>query len=187
MTISYSSERLTSKAWQDSERSREERVDTLITAMTLREKVAQLHGLWVGADPEGPGVAPHQTELDNAASFEEMIQYGVGQLTRPFGTNPVDAAEGAAALARAQRSIVAANRFGIPALVHEECLAGFTTWGATAYPVPLSWGATFDPAIVARDGSPHRRQHAQRSACTRALHRCWTSCATLAGDGWKRR
>ncbi len=148
MTISYSSERLTSKAWQDSERSREERVDALITAMTLREKVAQLHGLWVGADPEGPGVAPHQTELDNAASFEEMIQYGVGQLTRPFGTNPVDAAEGAAALARAQRSIVAANRFGIPALVHEECLAGFTTWGATAYPVPLSWGATFDPEIV---------------------------------------
>jgi beta-xylosidase len=47
-----------------------------------------------------------------------------------------------------QRRIVEANRFGIPALVHEECLAGFTTWKATAYPVPLSWGATFDPDLV---------------------------------------
>ncbi|KOT42816.1 beta-glucosidase, partial [Streptomyces caelestis] len=33
---------------------------------------------------------------------------------------------------------------------HEECLAGFAAWGATAYPVPLSWGATFDPDVVRR-------------------------------------
>jgi beta-xylosidase len=136
------------RAWQDPRRSPDERVGALIEAMTLREKVAQLHGLWVGTDPDGPGVAPHQTEMDNGNSFEELIPYGLGQLTRVFGTRPVDAADGAAALVRAQRQIVAANRFGIPALVHEECLAGFTTWGATAYPVPLSWGATFDPDLV---------------------------------------
>ena len=51
---------------------------------------------------------------------------------------------------RAQQRIVAASRFGIPALAHEECLAGFAAWGATAYPVPLSWGATFDPELVER-------------------------------------
>ncbi|MER6979915.1 glycoside hydrolase family 3 N-terminal domain-containing protein [Streptomyces carpinensis] len=55
---------------------------------------------------------------------------------------------GARALARAQRRIAEAGRFGIPAVAHEECLAGFTAWGATAYPVPLAWGATFDPALV---------------------------------------
>jgi beta-xylosidase len=136
------------RAWQDPQRNPEERVGALIAAMTLREKVAQLHGLWVGTDPDGPGVAPHQTEMDNGNSFEELIPHGLGQLTRVFGTRPVAAAEGAAALVRAQRQIVAANRFGIPALVHEECLAGFTTWGATAYPVPLSWGATFDPELI---------------------------------------
>ncbi len=134
--------------WQDTSRSPEERVDALIEAMTLREKVAQLYGLWVGTDPDGPGVAPHQTELENGTDYAEMIKYGLGQLTRVFGTRPVDANEGAAALVRAQREITAASRFGIPALVHEECLAGFTTWGATAYPVPLSWGATFDPPLV---------------------------------------
>ena len=136
------------RVWQNPAYSPVVRVDTLIAAMTLREKVAQLYGLWVGVNPGGPGVAPHQSELENGHDFGELIEHGLGQITRAFGTNPVDAADGAAALARMQREIVAANRFGIPALVHEECLAGFTTWGATAYPVPLSWGATFDPELV---------------------------------------
>ena len=51
-------------------------------------------------------------------------------------------------LARKQKRIGAAARHGVPALAHEECLAGFTAWGATAYPVPLSWGASFDPDLV---------------------------------------
>ncbi|MGO7983488.1 hypothetical protein ACC691_37195, partial [Rhizobium johnstonii] len=28
-------------------------------------------------------------------------------------------------------------------------LAGFATWGATAYPVPLSWGETFSVSVIA--------------------------------------
>jgi beta-xylosidase len=139
---------VTGYAWQDSQLDPDNRVAALMDAMTLREKVAQLYGLWVGADPDGPGVAPHQTELDNGNSFDELIKHGLGQLTRFFGTAPVDAGEGAAALVRTQRQITAANRFGVGALVHEECLAGFTTFGATAYPVPLSWGATFDPDLI---------------------------------------
>jgi beta-glucosidase len=43
---------------------------------------------------------------------------------------------------------MAANRFGIPAQVHEECLTGFATYKATAYPTPLSWGASFDAELV---------------------------------------
>ncbi|WP_345138666.1 glycoside hydrolase family 3 N-terminal domain-containing protein [Dactylosporangium darangshiense] len=148
MTLLNPHRPLTDRPWQDPGRDPEARVDALIEAMTLREKVAQLCGLWVGTDPDGPGVAPHQSELDNGVTFDDAVRHGLGQLTRVFGTRPVDADEGAAALARAQRQIVAANRFGIPALAHEECLAGFTTWGATAFPVPLSWGATFDPALV---------------------------------------
>src|SRR5690606_5294957 len=63
-------------------------------------------------------------------------------------TAPVEPAVGALGLARSQREIVAANRWRIPALVHEECLAGFAAWKATAYPIPLSWGASFDPELV---------------------------------------
>ncbi|MCX5230828.1 beta-glucosidase [Streptomyces sp. NBC_00233] len=116
--------------------------------MTLNEKVAQLFGVWVGASDEGAGVAPHQHDMEEPVDLEELLPDGLGQLTRPFGTVPVDPALGALSLMRTQARIIAANRFGIPAVAHEECLAGFAAWGATAYPVPLSWGATFDPALV---------------------------------------
>ena len=42
------------------------------------------------------------------------------------------------------------SRFGIPALVHEECLTGFTAYGATVYPAAIAWGATWDPDLVRR-------------------------------------
>ncbi|MEU6970389.1 glycoside hydrolase family 3 N-terminal domain-containing protein [Kitasatospora aureofaciens] len=116
--------------------------------MTLREKTAQLVGVWVGADADGEEVAPHQHEMEPPPDLDTLLPFGLGQLTRPFGTAPVDPALGALSLLRTQQRIAAANRFGIPALAHEECLAGFAAWGATAYPVPLSWGATFNPELV---------------------------------------
>lgn len=134
--------------WQDTSLDPQARADALIAAMTLREKTAQLVGIWVGASDEGGEVAPHQHEMEAPPELDSLLPYGLGQLTRPFGTAPVDPALGALSLLRTQRRIIAANRFGIPALSHEECLAGFAAWGATAYPVPLSWGATFNPGLV---------------------------------------
>ncbi|MFD3455513.1 beta-glucosidase [Streptomyces sp. NPDC058691] len=116
--------------------------------MTLDEKIAQLYGVWVGASNEGAEVAPHQHDMDQPPSLDDLLPSGLGQLTRPFGTAPVDPALGALSLMRTQERIAAANRFGIPAMAHEECLAGFAAWGATTYPVPLSWGASFDPELV---------------------------------------
>nr|WP_256995255.1 glycoside hydrolase family 3 N-terminal domain-containing protein [Streptomyces sp. WY228] len=116
--------------------------------MTLQEKLSQLVGVWVGASDEGGEVAPFQHDMEEAVDLDELLPHGLGQLTRPFGTAPVDPAVGALSLSRTQERIAGANRFGIPALAHEECLAGFATWGATAYPVPLSWGATFHPELI---------------------------------------
>ncbi len=117
--------------------------------MTLREKLAQLYAVWVAVSPVGgDDVAPFQHELTDGVDFERVILNGLGQLTRPFGSAPVDPAVGVLSLARMQRRIVEASRLGIPALAHEECLAGFTAWGATAYPVPLSWGASFNPELI---------------------------------------
>jgi beta-xylosidase len=134
--------------WKDASRPVAERVDALIAAMTLEEKLAQLFGIWVGAASDGGEVAPHQNDMIDDVDIDELLPNGIGQLTRPFGTAPVDAALGALSLQRTQERIVASNRFGIPAIAHEECLAGFAAWGATAYPVPLAWGASFDPALV---------------------------------------
>lgn len=138
--------------WRDPALPAADRVADLLSRMTLEEKTAQLYGVWVGATTDGDGVAPHQHDMRTDYDWDELITRGLGQLTRSFGTAPVDPALGAQALARAQRRIADASRFGIPAVAHEECLAGFTAWGATAYPVPLAWGATFDPALVEEMG-----------------------------------
>ncbi len=145
-------------AWRDVSRPAQERVADLLRRMTLAEKVGQLRSTWPGSMPDGTrsrpaggsgGVAPLQEEMGGgSADWPELIRDGLGQLTRPFGTRPVTAREGAEALAAAQRQIVAASRFGIPAIAHDECLSGFTAWTAAIFPVPLAWGASFDPPLV---------------------------------------
>ncbi|KNC17870.1 beta-glucosidase [Arthrobacter sp. RIT-PI-e] len=140
----------TTPAWHDVTASASDRVEALLTELTLGEKIAQLFGVWVGASNEGGDVAPHQNDMDDLVDLDTLLPNGLGQLTRPFGSAPVDPALGALSLLRSQRRIVASNRFGIPAMAHEECLAGFATWGATAYPVPLAWGASFNPGLIER-------------------------------------
>ena len=140
-------------AFQDASLPLAARVESLVSQMTLQEKVGQLMGVWVGASDAGEPVAPHQHLQHPAADLEGLMPHGIGQLTRPFGTRPVDPAVGALSLALSQRRIQSANRFGIPALAHDECLAGFAAWGATAYPVPLCWAATFEPTLIERMGA----------------------------------
>jgi len=139
---------MTDAPWRDPSLTAGARASALIAELTLEEKIAQLYGIWIGASDDGADVAPHQHEMSGAVDLDALLPKGLGQITRAFGTAPVDAALGAQSLAQLQERIVASSRFGVPALVHEECLAGFAAYGATAYPVPLSWGATFDPELI---------------------------------------
>jgi len=136
--------------WHDRTATPAQRADALLAELTLEEKVAQLVGIWVGASKEGGDVAPHQHDMDDVIDLDAFLANGLGQLTRPFGSAPVNPGLGALSLLRTQTKIRQRSRLGIPALAHEECLAGFAAWGATAYPVPLSWGATFNPELVER-------------------------------------
>jgi len=135
--------------WHDPARPPAERVAGLLSRMTLAEKIAQLGSIWQGASGEGDGVAPMQDQFsEEQPPLDELIKNGMGQLTRVFGSRPVPAGAGIRALAGLQARIAASSRFGIPAVAHEECLTGFAAWGATIYPTPLAWGASFDPALV---------------------------------------
>ena len=135
--------------WRDPSRSAAERVADLLGRMTLAEKAAQLTSLWLGRQPRDSNVAPMQGEFRAPeAPFAELIQDGLGQLTRVFGTRPVPPANAVRTLRERQAQIVAASRFGIPAVAHEECLTGFAAWTATIFPTPLAWGASFDPGLV---------------------------------------
>ena len=151
MTIERS---LATETWRDPSAPTGERVSALLAQLTTEEKIAQLHGVWVGVDAASGEVAPHQDDLAQpGVSWDGLIRDGIGQLTRVYGTVPVAPAEGARAVALSQRQIVAAGRHGIPAMVHEECLTGLGAWQAPVYPSPLCWGATFDPDLIERMGA----------------------------------
>jgi beta-xylosidase len=136
-------------AWRDPARPVAERVADLLSRMTLEEKLAQLASVWMGAAGQGDAVAPMQDMFSHEMpAFDDLVKYGLGQLTRVYGTRPVEPAAGMAALAGLQEKIVAASRFGIPAVAHEECLTGLAAWRATIFPAPPCWGAAFDPVLV---------------------------------------
>ena len=56
---------------------------------------------------------------------------------RVFGTKPIQVGDGIKRVIELQRKLMSETRLGIPATVHEECLTGFTTMGATTFPTPL--------------------------------------------------
>jgi beta-glucosidase len=139
--------RLVTGPWNDPARPAHARARALLEAMTPAEKVRQLGSSWPGHDTAGDAAA--MADMFRAAgSFADAIVGGLGHLTRVFGNAPVDPGDGRDRLAELQAQVVAANRFGIPAIAHEECLTGFFTWRATVYPTPLAWAASWDPGLV---------------------------------------
>ncbi|MFF0326378.1 glycoside hydrolase family 3 N-terminal domain-containing protein [Nonomuraea angiospora] len=148
------------RPWQDPALPVADRVEALLAELTLEEKVGQLGSRWIGndmqhepeQDAETLNVAPMQDVFAASGTLplDEAARHGLGHLTRVHGSAPVTAREGAAEVVRLQRAVVERSRLGIPAIVHEECLTGFTTYGATVYPAAIAWGATFDPGLVER-------------------------------------
>ncbi|HEY4024297.1 MAG TPA: glycoside hydrolase family 3 N-terminal domain-containing protein [Pseudonocardiaceae bacterium] len=151
--------------WRDPALPVPDRVDALLAEMTLAEKIGQLGSRWIGNDPatsdetdqpaESLPVAPSPEVLPSAGltTLEQASRYGLGHLTRVYGSRPVTVEEGTAQLVTMQHTVLHGTRLGIPALVHEECLTGFTTYGATVYPAPIAWAATFDPDLLHRLGA----------------------------------
>lgn len=156
--------------WQNASLSDEERVDALLAEMSLKEKIHQLASFWA-RDPEADVPAPEPTGPEGGAdsieqgaghevapmenafaadslSWEESIDGGLGHITRVWGTDPLELSEGAAKLKKMQAEVRECNAFGIPAIVHEECLTGFTAYRATVYPAAIAWGATWNPGLV---------------------------------------
>jgi beta-xylosidase len=134
--------------WQDPDLEASARLDALMAEMSLSEKLAQLGSIWLGFDVVTGEVAPMQNVFSRNISWPASVKDGIGHLTRVFGTRPVTAAEGVQRVQDLQRTLVETTRLGIPAIVHEECLTGFTTYQATVYPTALAWAATFDPGLV---------------------------------------
>lgn len=148
MTHSKSDDRAV-PVWADPAADPEARVEALLAEMTRDEKIAQLGGYWADKRDSTQIIAPMQDVLSQGRPpFEEATADGIGHLTRAFGATPVAPRDGMEQVRDAQSHLTDNTRLGIPAVVHEECLTGFTTLGATVYPGPMAWAATFDPDLV---------------------------------------
>ncbi len=143
--------------YKDSARSMEKRVADLLKQMTVEEKIAQLTSIWLHFNPNTGAVSPHG---DRTVEFdpEYYMRSGIGQITRPFGSQPIDPVEGAKMVNDLQKRLVENTRLGIPAICHEECLTGFMAQGATSFASPLNFGSTWDPGLIERVGDCIRRQ-----------------------------
>ncbi|MBC8724963.1 beta-glucosidase [Paraburkholderia sp. 31.1] len=133
----------------------EERVADLLARMTLDEKIAQLHAAWLKLSADGNHKARSIdfAQSANQITVDEILQHGLGQITRPLGTHTVDPKEGVRALNELQRKMVEDTRLGIPVMSHEECLVGLMIKDATLFPSPLNYAATWNPQLVGEVGT----------------------------------
>ncbi|MGF6659967.1 beta-glucosidase-like glycosyl hydrolase [Paraburkholderia atlantica] len=133
----------------------EERVADLLARMTLDEKITQLHAAWLKLSADGNHKARSIdfAQSANQITVDEILQYGLGQITRPLGTHTVDPKEGVRALNELQRKMVEDTRLGIPVMAHEECLVGLMIKDATLFPSPLNYAATWNPRLVGEVGT----------------------------------
>lgn len=133
----------------------ETRVADLLSRMTLAEKLAQMHALWLYLSEDG-NHRPREDRFTGESDAERLkaqLRLGLGQITRPLGTGAVAPLSGVRALNRLQKFLIEETRLGIPVLSHEECLSGLMARGATLFPSSLAYGATWNPDLIARVGA----------------------------------
>ena len=138
--------------YQDRALPVEQRVGDLLARMTLEEKLAQMHSLWLELSEDGH----HKMRFDSFAgrestgSLAEQLKRGLGQVARALGTHSVDALQGVRAFNTIQRQMMEQTRLGIPTMNHEEVLVGLMAKGATLFPSALNYAATWNPDLVER-------------------------------------
>lgn len=118
-----------------------ENMETLLEKMTLDEKIAQLVSVkpWMLVDEQ------NEFSVEKSAA---LLRHGMGQLSAVSGTLAVTPEQSAALTNRIQIYLRNQTRLGIPAIVHEECLSGFCTKGATIFPQAIGLASTWEPELL---------------------------------------
>jgi beta-glucosidase len=134
------------EGFRDPARPAQARADDLLARMSLDEKLAQLGGVWV-------------TDLlvDGQVSAG-AVPHGIGQVTRIGGTTGLRPAESATLMNDIQRAVLEQSRHGIPVLVHEESLAGYSARDATVFPQAVGLASSWDAGLVQEVADVIRRQ-----------------------------
>jgi beta-glucosidase len=136
--------------YSDASSSVEDRAADLIDRMDLDEKLSQLG-------------AVRFSDLINGDRFDEeaalqVIPHGIGQVTRIGATTGLRPDQSAELVNEIQRMVVERTRLGIPVVVHEESLAGYSARDATVFPQALALASAWDPELMEEVASTVRRQ-----------------------------
>ncbi len=131
-----------------------ERVETLIAEMTLPEKLAQLGCVWSTQLVEGGGEAADFS----ARAAAGLMADGTGQVTRIAASTGLQPGGLARFANQIQHWLVHNTRLGIPAVIHEEAVAGFCARDAIQFPQAIGLGATFDMDLLERIGDHIRAE-----------------------------
>lgn len=116
--------------YQNSSLPVEERLDDLMSRMTLEEKIAQLSCIMWN---------PHLTDDRQ----ERAVSQGIGQVSAIL-FNKLEGPRAVAELIQGIQSyLVEKTRLGIPAAFHGEALSGAMMPGATSFPLAIGLGATW--------------------------------------------
>lgn len=127
----------------------EERVESLLSQMSLEEKTAQLD-MARGVEFATAVHPAHFCAVDEGAEFDfEAMEKAFGNRGIGFVHDIYSVPKN---LNKIQRFFVERTRLGIPCLFTGEALHGLSYPGCTIYPVPLALGATFDPELVKKVG-----------------------------------
>ncbi len=126
--------------YRDPNASIEDRVENLLTLMTLDEKLAQLGCIW--------STTFASTGTFDANAVAEKMPHGIGQVTRIGASTGLHPQESAAFMNAIQQVAVERTRLGIPVIVHEESTGGFCHRDATVFLQGIGLVATWDPILV---------------------------------------
>src|SRR5438270_4272467 len=117
---------LSTPLYRDPDASIEERVENLLSLMTLDEKLAQLGCLWSTAFVSTGNFEPN--------AVAEMMSHGIGEITRIGASTGLHPQESAALINAIQKVAIERTRLGIPVILHEESTGGFCHRDATVSP-----------------------------------------------------
>ncbi|MBI5294501.1 MAG: glycoside hydrolase family 3 C-terminal domain-containing protein [Chloroflexi bacterium] len=128
----------------------QQRLEELLTQMTLDEKLAQLGSYWMyELQTEG--------QLDSAR-VRARLGHGIGQVTRVAGASTLDPVSAARAGNQIQKFLVGETRLGIPAILHEESCSGAMILGGSMFPQMIGLASTFQPELAEAMTKAIRRQ-----------------------------
>lgn len=135
--------------YRDPARPVDERLEDLLSRMTLEEKVGQMLGIW---RQKTDSLVDESGRFDASKARARFADgCGIGQVGRPSDAGGGRTARQNAELTNdIQRFFIEHTRLGIPVIFHEECLHGQAAPEGTSFPQPIGLAATFDPDLVER-------------------------------------